>query len=256
VNAPRRKLRLDLAYDGTGFAGWQEQPGAPTVQGLLRATLSRLQGGLAAVVRGAGRTDAGVHARGQVADAVVATRLADAELQSGLNALLPRTVRVTALATVDTRFDARRDAVEKTYTYSLDRSRWGDPFRARYALWHPYPMDRDALADALRRLPGQRDWSGFTAAACALEDRVRHLTAAAYHEEPGGAGVFTFTADGFLTHMVRNLVGTLLEVARGAMPPEGIDAILAAGDRRLAGPTAAPRALCLEQVVYRGEEST
>lgn len=238
-----------VAYDGTDFSGWQVQPAARTVQGTLEAVLSTLQGGSPVAVRGAGRTDAGVHARGQVADAALAARIGDERLASALNGLLPSDVRVLSVATVPEEFHSRYDAVAKTYVYRLDRSAAGDPFRARVALHHPYPMDTAALAEALARLPGKRDWSAFCAAACEVKDRVRTVTEASY-ANGDGEGRFTFAADGFLTHMVRNLVGTLLEVARGKLAPARIDAILAARDRKEAGPTAPARGLCLERVVY------
>lgn len=244
-----RRVRIVLAYEGTAYRGWQIQPGEPTVQGALEQALSRLCGGAPVRTRGAGRTDAGVHAHGQVADAAVATRLDDGALAKGLAALLPEDVRPRSVATVPDRFHARLDALAKTYRYTLDRSPWGDPFLARFAVHHPYPMDLGAARDALARLPGTRDWTGFAAAACEVEDRVRTLTDARL-EEGEGTLDFVFRADGFLTHMVRNLVGTILEVARGAAEPSTIDRILASGDRALAGPTAPAKGLCLESVEY------
>lgn len=244
-----RRVRVDLAYDGTAYQGWQVQPAARTVQGELEAALSRLCGGAAVRTRGAGRTDAGVHARGQVADALVDTRLDDAAIARGLAALLPDDVRPTAVATVPEAFHARRSAVAKTYRYAIDRSPWGDPFAGRFALHHPHPMDLHAVRAALERLPGRRDWSGFAASSCEVEDRVRTLAVARLEERPGGLA-FVFRADGFLTYMVRNLVGTLLEIARGAAAPALVDEVLASGDRSLAGPTAPPKGLCLESVEY------
>ena len=119
----------------------------------------------------------------------------------------------------------------------------------RYAAWRPGDLDRAALEKALALLPGRRDWSGFTAAACTIEDRVRTMTTAAYDEE-AELGRFTFAADGFLTHMVRNLVGTLLEIGRGRFAPEQVERVLTSGDRALAGPTAPAAGLFLERVVY------
>ncbi|HKQ61417.1 MAG TPA: tRNA pseudouridine(38-40) synthase TruA [Candidatus Polarisedimenticolaceae bacterium] len=248
--APRR-IRLDLAYDGTEFAGWQVQPGRRTVQGTLEAVLSGLQGGRGTYVRGAGRTDSGVHARAQVADAEVDLALDDERLAHALGGLLPRDLRPLAVRTVDPAFDAQRDAVGKVYRYRLDRSRRGNPFLARYALHHPYALDGVLLARALERLPGRRDWSGFTASTCEVRDRVRHVTEARFEQPTAEEAWFTFAADGFLTFMVRNLVGTLLALAGGRLAPERFERALAEGDRRLAGPTAPARGLCLEQVLYR-----
>ncbi|HEX6851503.1 MAG TPA: tRNA pseudouridine(38-40) synthase TruA [Candidatus Polarisedimenticolaceae bacterium] len=244
-----RRVRIDLAYDGTDYRGWQVQPAARTVQGTLEEALSRLHGGAAVRTRGAGRTDAGVHARGQVADALVGARLDDAVLAKGLAALLPGDLRPISVATVPETFHARLSAVAKTYRYTLDRSRWGDPFTGRFTLHHPYAMDLDAAREALARLPGTRDWTGFTAAACEVEDRVRTLSEARLEVGPACVA-FVFRADGFLTHMVRNLVGTILEIARGAASPALVSEVLASRDRARAGPTAPARGLCLESVEY------
>lgn len=250
-----RRVRLDLAYDGTDFAGWQVQPEARTVQGLLEEKLTRVQGADAVRVRGAARTDAGVHSRGQVADAEVRTRLNDGDLEQALSSMLPQEVRVLGVRTVATEFHSRYRALSKTYRYLLDRTPQGNPFLARYALHHPRGMDEGRLLQALQSLPGRRDWSGFAGAACDVEDRVRHLMEASYVELGTGLGVFTFEADGFLNHMVRNLVGTLLEVARGRFAPERIHEILDSRDRRLAGPTAPARGLILDRVTYDSDEA-
>jgi len=245
-----RRLRLDLAYDGTEFAGWQLQPGQRTVQGTLEVALSRLAGERQVRLHGAGRTDAGVHARCQVATCDFAGEMNDREIQRALTGMLPRDLRALAVRTVAAEFDACRDAQAKTYRYRLDRSPHGDPFLARYALHHPQPLDPGLLRLGLERLPGRRDWSGFAAAGCEIRDRVRTLSVARLDEPDDDQLALTFTADGFLMHMVRNLVGTLLAIARGRFGVERIDEVLEAGDRRLAGPTAPARGLCLERVDY------
>jgi tRNA pseudouridine38-40 synthase len=244
-----RRLRLLLAYDGTEFAGWQVQPGQRTVQGVLESALSRLNGDRPVAVRGAGRTDAGVHALGQVADCGYAGDLDDRAVLHALSRMLPDDLRALAVGTAAPGFHARHHALSKVYVYRVDRSAHGDPFLRRYVAWRPGELDREALERALTRLPGQRDWSGFTAAACPVEDRVRTLTVARY-EEADDLGRFTFAADGFLTHMVRNLVGTLLEIGRGRFAPEHVERVLGSGDRSLAGPTAPAAGLFLERVVY------
>jgi tRNA pseudouridine38-40 synthase len=245
-----RRVRIDLAYDGTAYAGWQLQSKHPTVQGTLEAALTRMHGGGRVKVRGAGRTDAGVHARGQVADAVVGDTHTDASLERSLRAILPEDVRVTRVVTVDASFHPQHDALAKTYSYTLDRSAAGDPFLARYALHEPRPLDERAIDAALASLPGKRDWSGFTGSACTKADRVRTLTVARRERVHPAVDVFEFTADGFLTHMVRNLVGTLLEIGLGKMDASRMQAILEARDRGLAAATAPPRGLCLERVTY------
>jgi tRNA pseudouridine38-40 synthase len=255
VNGAPRRVRLDLAYDGTAFAGWQLQPGRRTIQGTLEEALSRLQGDESARVRGAGRTDAGVHARRQVADCLLASRLDDGELAYALRGILPADLRALAVRTVPQEFHSRRDAVSKSYRYRLDLSPHGDPFLARFALHPLQSFDRSAVEAALERLPGRRDWSAFAASVCEVEDRVRHLEEARYEQPSPEQGWLSFTADGFLTHMVRNLVGTLLEIARGRMAPDRLEAILDSRDRRLAGPTAPARGLILWEVRYRSNQS-
>lgn len=245
-----RRVRLDLAYDGTDFAGWQVQPDRPTVQGTLQEALARLHGGERVAVRGAGRTDAGVHAHGQVADALVAESFPAEALRRALDALVPPPIALLAAREVEPGFDARRSALRKTYRYLVDRRAVPDPFRGRFVHRAPFPADLAAIDDALRRLPGRRDWSGFTAASCAIEDRVRTLEEARRVEIAPDVDAYLFTADGFLTHMVRNLVGTLLEIGRGRFEPRRVDAILDGADRTLAGPTAPPHGLALLSVAY------
>ena len=147
-------------------------------------------------------------------------------------------------------FHSRKQALSKTYVYRLDRSRHGDPFAARYRLHYPHRLDVDRLASAMRELPGCRDWSGFAAAACDKLDRVRDLTEAKLGQSATERLELTFTADGFLQHMVRNLVGTLLEIGGGRMSPASLAEVLESGDRNRAGPTAAAHGLCLVLVRY------
>ena len=245
-----RRVRIDLAYDGTAYSGWQVQPGVKTVQGVVEEALGRLHGGRAVRLRGAGRTDSGAHARGQVADAWVATRSDDAGLAVALDHMLPADVRPRRVLTVAPAFHAQHDARLKTYRYLLDISPHGDPWRGRYALPFPGALDVEAVEAALALLPGTRDWSGFTGSSCTVGDRVRTISEARLRALRPGLIAFVFTADGFLTHMVRNLVGTLLAVGRGTFGPERVTEVLTTGDRRRAGPTAPAKGLCLERVVY------
>ncbi len=243
-----QRFRLDLAYDGTDFAGWQRQPGRSTVQGLVERVLSRIDGDRPVTVHGAGRTDAGVHARQQVAHFVLETPIEPRDLCHALGCMLPDEVRPIEVLRVDESFDARRSRSRKTYAYQVDRSRRGDPLLARYA-WHVrLPFDEPRLEAALARLIGRRDWSGFAAASCTIVDRVRDLDRAEWQR--GSPDRLLFRADGFLTHMVRNLAGTLVEIATGRLGEEAIERALSSGDRRRAGPTAPARGLILERVEY------
>jgi len=250
VTVPPRRIRLDLAYDGTDFAGWQFQPGQRTVQGEIEQALAELHGGQPVRVRGAGRTDSGVHASQQVADCEVRCRLNDAELEHALRRLLSRDVRPLRVATVPPHFHSRKDATSKTYHYLLDASRHGDPFVARYALHFPHRLDLELLRRALDLLPGRRDWTGFTASTCGKSHRVRTLADARLQATERELFCFTFTADGFLRYMVRNLVGTLLDVGCGRVPLARIAQILETRDRDLASATAAPHGLTLTRVRY------
>ena len=245
-----RRIRIDLAYDGTDFAGWQWQARERTVQATVEEVLARLAGDRPVRLRAASRTDSGVHARQQVADGLIDTRLDDPGIARALAALLPPDVRPTSVETVPAEFNSMRDALRKTYRYRVDLSRHGDPLLARYAVHHPGRFDRERVARALELLPGRRDWSGFVDSRCRVSQRVRLLGEAAWLDEPAQGGWFVFSADGFLTYMVRNMVGTLLEIARGKMPVEAIPRILETGDRRLAAATAPARGLCLWQIDY------
>jgi tRNA pseudouridine38-40 synthase len=245
----QRRIRIDLTYDGTDFCGWQWQRHQRTVQATVEEALTRLAGDVPIRLRAASRTDSGVHARQQVADCLIDSRLADDALAHALGKMLPADVRPTKVGTVPDEFSSMHDAVRKSYHYRLDRSRHGDPLLARYAVHHPHPVDVKLVREGTRRLLGRHDWSGFADSRCTIENRVREMIEADYRESDEG-GRFVFTANGFLTYMVRNLVGTLLEVGAGRTDPAVIDRILDSGDRTLAGATAPPRGLCLWQVVY------
>lgn len=249
-----RRIRLDLAYDGTDFEGWQLQSASRrTVQGVVEVALTRLAGGQPVRLRASGRTDSGVHALAQVADCVIDVALDDQDLAHALHCILPADVRPRRVTTVDDGFSARTGAWRKTYQYRLDLSRYGNPLLARYAYHVPHPLDREALDAALRLLPGERDWSGFAGSKCEKVNRVRNLMEARYQDDSPVEGRFTFAANGFLTYMVRNLVGTLIEIALGRRPPDCVARVLESGDRKQGGPTAPAHGLCLTEVLYAGE---
>jgi tRNA pseudouridine38-40 synthase len=243
-----RWYRLTLEYEGTAYHGWQVQPGLPTVQGTLQEALARLARAPVQVM-GAGRTDAGVHASGQVASFVAALRLDPPVLQRALNALLPRDIAVVAAAEAPPGFDARRDARGRTYRYSL----LCRPHRAalgRDLILHiPRPLDREAMAAAASCLVGEHDFSAFRAAHCSAPSPFRRVGEARFLRE-GDRLHFLITADAFLQHMVRIIMGTLLQVGDGKLTPQGFQAVLESRDRARAGKTLDPRGLCLVRVLY------
>lgn len=242
------RYRLLLEYDGTAYHGWQVQPGLETIQGVLEARLARLAGG-PVPVRGAGRTDAGVHALGQVASFAADCRLDPATLRRALNATLPGDIVVREAAEAAPGFDARFSARSKTYRYTLLRRESRSAFLGRTSLHLAGGLDLAAMRAAARHLVGTHDFSAFRAGSCGARTPVRTVLGADWREE-GVLWQFEITADGFLQHMVRILVGTLLEVGRGRRRPEGLRELLAGGERRLAGKTAPPQGLCLVEVHY------
>jgi tRNA pseudouridine38-40 synthase len=254
LNPEPRRICLILAYDGTDFAGWQYQPGQRTVQGEVLEVLQSLQGGGKISLRGAGRTDAGVHAEMQVADCLIRSRLDDARLLHALARLLPEDVRPRSVQTVPDSFHSQYKARSKTYRYVLDHSPHADPFLRRYSAHVERPLDMAAMATAVRQLPGSRDWSGFAGVAAPPGNRWRNLTEAVMIRETQMKTVFRFTADGFLNHMVRNIVGAVLEIGTGRFGIDRISEILKTGDRYLAGKIAPARGLTLEKVFYDSTE--
>jgi tRNA pseudouridine38-40 synthase len=244
---PGRVLRLDLEYDGAGFAGWAAQPGLRTVEGVLREVLATLIGpdfGLAV----AGRTDAGVHASAQVASVATASDPEPRRLLAGLNALLPPDVSARAAGLAPPGFDARRDARARRYEY---RVLPGPPsaLRRGRVLHNPAALDPDAMADAARRVVGRHDFRAFT------PTRTEHVffdrtVSACEWSRRGDELVLTVEADAFLRHMVRVLAGTMLLVGRGAWLVERFARLLDGAPRGAAGPTAPAHALTLTGVRY------
>jgi tRNA pseudouridine38-40 synthase len=252
---------ISLAYDGTDFVGWQRQASGRSVQGLLEDALRELDGRDISVT-GAGRTDAGVHALGQVASFALERAIEPAVLVRALNARLPDTVRVWSASRVAPTFNARFDARAKRYRYRIFNGPLISPFDRQYA-WHvSSSLDPGAMAEAARRLEGRHDFAAFQGAGSEvattertiLKSRIVAETTedAEGAEEKCGGALMTYdvVADGFLRHMVRTIVGTLVDVGRGRRTPESIDAVLAARDRSAAGPTAPARGLFLVAVKY------
>ena len=244
------QLRLTVEYDGEAYQGWQLQPGGPTIQSVLEQAL-RTALREAVRVRGAGRTDAGVHARGQVAAVRVTQVPADlGKLQKSLNALTPDDVAVRTIEVVGDDFDPRRHARSRAYEYRILNAPAPSPFWRRHA-WHlPRGLDVDAMAAAAALLVGEHDFAAFRAAdAEVVRSTVRRAFVSRIDREDELL-VYRIEATAFLKHMVRNIVGTLVEVGSGARPANDLAAVISSRDRGRAGPTAPPHGLCLVAVRY------
>jgi len=247
-----RNLKITLAYDGSEFHGWQVQPGRPTVQAALAAALERVAG-CRELPQGSGRTDAGVHALAQVASVRIASPIPLPNLLVALNDVLPPSVRVLKVERAAPRFHARASAKAKTYRYRIWRRAIRPPFLARYVTHHPYPLNIPAMWRAARLVVGRHDFTSF--AAVDPEERpqershVRRIFSSRFRRTPDEL-IYEVRGDGFLHHMVRNLVGTFLLVGKGTLQPSDIPRIVKAKKRSAAGPTAPPEALYLVSVEY------
>jgi len=244
-----RNICLLVSYDGTRYHGFQTQPNGNTIQDRLEDAIRKLTGEEVRVT-GSGRTDAGVHARGQVVNFHTLSRIPAERWALALNSRLPEDIVVRAAAEVDPSFHARRDAVAKTYRYTINTNRFPDVFCRRYQYHHPTPLDTGAMREGLRHLVGEHDFTSFCSIHTAAADRVRTIFEARLAEEPGGLLNLVLTGNGFLYNMVRIIAGTLLQVGEGKLPPDRVAAILAAKDRSLAGPTAPAHGLTLMEVGY------
>jgi tRNA pseudouridine38-40 synthase len=251
-------FKITLAYDGTGYVGWQRQANGVSIQELIEDALRELDG-RDVTVAGAGRTDAGVHALGQVAGFTIARELGPGALVRALNAHLPHAVRVLTAEEAPAAFHPRFGASAKTYRYRL----WNDdvmiPFERAYA-WHvPGAIDVDAMRAAARLLEGRHDFAAFQATGSSVATTEREIfesVVRAPHPEPGTSNpaplCYEITGTGFLRHMVRIIVGSLVEIGRGRQPVEWIERVIASRDRASAGPTAPPHGLFLVRVEYPG----
>jgi tRNA pseudouridine38-40 synthase len=241
-------VKLVLAYDGTRYAGWQVQPNGPSIQAEVERALSALHKAPRRVTA-AGRTDAGVHARGQVCSFPEEFPLPLAAYSKGMNALLPEDVAVLGASLEPDGFDARRSARGKRYRYRIESRGTRHPLSRAFA-WQIFrPLAPAAMADAARRLTGRRDFAAFQAADCDSHHAVRDL--GRLDVLPGEETIEVVAeATAFVKHMVRNLVGTLVEVGLGRRPPAWAEEVLLSLDRKRAGPTAPAHGLTLEEVFY------
>jgi tRNA pseudouridine38-40 synthase len=246
-----RAIQLVLQYDGSEFAGWQRQPDQRTVQGVMEAGLTRLTGS-AVSVTGAGRTDAGVHARGQAAGIVLPVRWTTAEVRRALNATLPHDVWVAAAHEMHPSFHARFSATARQYSYRVGTGEEArSPFRRRWEHAVLLPVDETALVRTAREIVGEHRFVAFAVrgTAPATDDHTCRVTYAEWRRIEGGF-VFDIAANRFLHHMVRFLVGTMLDIATGRRSPGDMRALLDARANDEVSPPAPPHALCLERVTY------
>jgi tRNA pseudouridine38-40 synthase len=246
-----RTLKLTIEYDGTDFVGWQRQAEGVSIQALLEDALAPVEGGPVRV-HGAGRTDAGVHALGQVATLAVSASHDTHTLQRALNAVLPPAVRIVEIAEALPDFHARFSAVSKTYEYRIVNAPFVSAFLNRYA-WHvPAPLNLDVMREASRALIGTHDFAAFQGAGATVSSTVRTIHSLVW--EPGDSFnrplVMRIEGDGFLRHMVRNIVGTIVETGAGRWSGSRMAEILESRDRRQAGPTAPAVGLFLVRVKY------
>ncbi len=249
-----RNLKITLAYDGYEFHGWQVQPGLATVQGVLREALARVTGE-DPLPQGSGRTDAGVHALAQVASCAIRSPIPVSNLLIALNDILPPSVRLLRVEEAQPEFHARASAKAKNYRYRIYRGAICPPFLARYVYHHPFPLDEAAMQRAAAQVEGEHDFTSFAAvdpergredapASC-----VRTVFSSAWERREEEL-VYTIRGNGFLHHMVRNLVGTFLLLGKGTVAQADLQRILAQRDRSAAGPTAPPQGLYLVSVEY------
>jgi tRNA pseudouridine38-40 synthase len=250
-----RRIRITLSYDGTDYHGWQVQPGLATIQGVLEEVLAQIEGDVVHV-DGSGRTDAGVHALAQVGAFRLANPIPLANLKKAMNRLLPRDIRVLETAEVDDSFHPRYAAVAKTYEYRMLRTEICAPFERRYVYHYPYPLDEARMIEAARLLEGEHDFSAFAAADPVDElgrSKVRRIFSSCLTREDREEArlVYRVRGSGFLKHMVRNIVGVLLEVGKGNLTSADIVARLEPGCTIPAGPSAPARGLFLVGVEYK-----
>ena len=252
-----RNLKLLLAYDGTEFSGWQIQPEAATVQGTLASAIGRVTGE-SVLPQGSGRTDAGVHALGQVATFASQSPIPPENLVTALNDVLPSSIRVLEAAEVPAAFHPRKSARAKSYRYTMFRGVICPPFQARYVWHYPYPLDEAMMQQVAGCIVGEHDFTSFAAVdperereegVSSVAQNVRQIFCSSWQRKADEL-VYTVRGSGFLHHMVRNLVGTFVLAGKGTLKPSDLPRILAARSRSAAGATAPASGLCLLSVDY------
>ena len=246
-----KNFKLTISYDGSRYSGWERQPGRDTIQGKLETVLSRMVNAEVNVI-GAGRTDAGVHARAMVANCYLETELQPDEIRDYMNRYLPEDIRVIDAKEAPERFHSRLSAVRKTYAYYVETADRKCVFERKYVYGLGRELDIPAMEKAAGYLLGEHDFKSFCSNKRMKKSTVRRIDQIGIHAD-GTKVVFTYTGNGFLYNMVRILTGTLLEVGLGKRRPEEMKAVLEARNREAAGATASPEGLFLMQVEYDGE---
>lgn len=245
------RYKAIIAYDGTHFNGFQKQPNGRTVQEEMEKTLKKMANGKEITVFGSGRTDAGVHAMGQVIHFDYPEERPLERMRFALDTQSPEDIAVKAVEIVSDDFHARYLVKEKTYQFRVDIGKPRSPFRRHYASYFPYPLDLSKIQRALPDLIGTHDFTSFCASGSSIEDKVRTIYEAKMEvNEAGDELLFIFRGNGFLYKMIRILVGTLLKIGNGRLSEDSIPEIIAKKDRNAAGPTAHPEGLYLYEVVY------
>ena len=247
-----RRIRITVSYDGTNYHGWQVQPELQTIQGTIQDVMAKIEGAPVHVT-GSGRTDAGVHAIAQVAAFDLANPLPCENLRRAMNRLLPRDIRVLAAEEAAPDFHPRYDAIAKTYEYRIWRAEVCLPFERLYVHHHPYPLEEKVMSELAQLLIGEHDFSGFAAADETDElgrSKVRNVFSSCLARS-GEKLIYRVRGSGFLKHMVRNIVGVLIEAGKGNVDARGIEARLKPGGAISPGPTAPARGLFLLGVEYK-----
>lgn len=245
------RYKAIIAYDGTNFNGFQKQPNGRTVQEEIEQTLTKMANGKEITVFGSGRTDAGVHAMGQVIHFDYPEERPLERMRFALDTQSPEDIAVKKVAIVSEDFHARYLVKEKTYQFRVDIGKPRSPFLRHYASYFPYPIDVEKIQRALPDLLGTHDFTSFCASGSSIEDKVRTIYEAKMEvNETGDELLFTFRGNGFLYKMIRILVGTLLKIGNGRLAEDSIPEIIAKKDRNAAGPTAHPEGLYLYEVKY------
>lgn len=248
MNNKEINLRLDLEYDGAGFAGWAKQPGLASIEGTLEEVLGRiLQERVSLTV--AGRTDAGVHARGQVVNFRTTACIKPRRLQWSANQMLPDAICIRDISKAPDDFDARRSAISRIYSYTILYRSFPSAFRHRYVNFINGELDTDILRQAAALIAGEHDFTAFTPTVTEHSYFKREITLSEWRTD-GDILTYWIGSKGFLRGMVRALVGTMLEIARGQRTLEDLAALLEGAERPEAGETAPPGGLCLEEVRY------